>query len=190
MSRAQHPILCPHPQNAVVWARPRLESSVWNPPTHARNTHFTDQGGKCGRGEWAAQAERRGPGQGQVTVALRAARPVEGKPPKALLRCSVGPRSRKDKPGGGGTCFCTGRSPLGSPCALYRTLAVCQAAVPTVQMDTEARGSGTQGLQDCRAPALSRRAQVQARVTGWEGPRQAQKCQEFRAKPQQSLWAA
>ena len=55
---------------------------------------------------------------------------------------------------------------------------------------TEAHGSGTQGLQDCRAPAPSRRTQVRARVTGWEGPRQAQKCQEFRAKPQQSLWAA
>ena len=115
MSRAQRPILCPHPQNAVVWAWPRLESSVWNPTTQARSTHFTDQGGKCGGGAWAAQAGRRGPGQGQVTVALRTVRPVEGKPPKALLRCSVEPRSRRDKPGGGGVVLLHREVPAGVP---------------------------------------------------------------------------
>ena len=114
------PSFVPTPQNAVVWARPRLESSVWNPTTHARNTHFTDQGGKCGWGAWAAQAGRRGPGQGQVTVALRAGHPVEGKPPKALLRCSVGPGSRKDKPGGGGAVLLHREVPAGVPVRLVQ----------------------------------------------------------------------
>ena len=120
MSRAQRPILCPHPQNTVVWAWPRLESSVWNPTTQARSTRFMDQGGKCGRGAWAAQAGRRGPGQGQVTVALRTVRSVEGKPPKALLRCSVGPRSRKDKPGGGGAVLLHREVPAGVPARIVQ----------------------------------------------------------------------